>query len=175
MSKCCNSPSLTFVLLLLYAVPLGLAGEISMIWFKFLITVKAVWSGWVSTKCRVQTFGHAPDQSSDIWDEWFRPAARTDNSLSLHPSVLGGGTRGQGGGGEALCQDGQEEQACVEQHSLQQRLWVPATGWVWADLQFQNLHLKVCLSKWAIFNADWLWNTSELVLHLFNLILLILK
>lgn len=90
MSKCCNSPSLTFVLLLLYAVPLGLAGEISMIWFKFLITVKAVWSGWVSTKCRVQTFGHAPDQSSDIWDEWFHPAARTDNSLSLHPSVLGG-------------------------------------------------------------------------------------
>lgn len=90
MSKCCNSPSLTFVLLLLYAVPLGLAGEISMIWFKFLITVKAVWSGWVSTKCQVQTFGHAPDQSSDIWDEWFHPAARTENSLSLHPSVLGG-------------------------------------------------------------------------------------
>lgn len=57
-------PLSILVLLLLYTVPSGLAGEISMIGFWFLITIKAIWHGLVSTKCKVQTFVHAPDQNS---------------------------------------------------------------------------------------------------------------
>lgn len=105
-------PLSVFVLLLLYTVLLGLAGEIGMIWFRFLITVKAVWSGWVSTKCKVQTFGHTPDQNSVaawhltwvLW--WLWPGWR---AVSLSASLCPGEAPRCGQSGVSSLQDEQEE------------------------------------------------------------------
>lgn len=96
-------PLLAFVLLLLYTAPLGLAGEISVIWFGFLITIKAVLRGWVSTKRKVQTFGQAPDQNSvAVWHLrwivlWLWPGQRM---VWPFAPVCPGGLRV----GAALCQ-----------------------------------------------------------------------
>lgn len=121
-------PLSVFVLLLLYTVPSGLAGEIGMIWFTFLITVKAVWSGWASNKCKVQTFGHAPAQSSvAAWRVrwvtlWLWPGWRV---VTLFASLCAGEAPRCAQGGDSSAR--MSRRCCREQapnrHSLFQLLW----------------------------------------------------
>lgn len=139
------------VLLLLYTVPLGLAGDI-MMGFWLLISIKPVLL-YGSTKCKVQTFVHTPDRNSiaQLVPSWMMQWPQAGRQPPLCSPVAWRDSK----------TTGTAPARCLEvlwgprgaEPGLHQPPGTPAAGPARADWQLQDLHLKTWLVKQIIFST----------------------